>query len=457
MKILAAEAVSKLRAAPLGIMPEYISLSIDTRSLQPGDTYLALVGENFDGHNFIVQAQAAGAAAAIVSDAGSLPQDLPGLVVADTHTALLDLAQIAREHFCGAVVAITGSAGKTTTKTFLAQILTGARIGEIAATPQNENNEIGVSKVLLGLHSEAAAVIEMGARNRDDIAPLAGIARPQIAILTNIGEAHIGIFGSREELARTKWQIFSSGARAVLSLADATSRTRYTKLAKETLFCGFTSDEPIPGVSALLLDDRELILQMYGRPEMRAALTALPPGEHNIRNLLAACGAAILIGVPLETAARAASAVTMPHGRYERLATPFGATIIHDAYNASPSGTIATLKAFAQEAGRRIVVLASMAELGDEAPAAHRRVGAALAQVGAAKVFLGGEFAHELEAGARAAGVDAATLERFADNASATQSLRAVLQSGDVVVVKGSRMYRLEQIIDALTSPASVA
>lgn len=457
MTILAAEAIAALRARAIGTMPEQISCSIDTRSLKPGQTYLALKGENFDGHRFLDQAQQAGATAAIVSETANVPAGLATIVVDDTHAALLELARVARNHFCGAVIGITGSAGKTTTKAFLAQILTHAHIGKIAATPQNENNEIGVSKVLLGLGSEAAAVVEMGARKRDDIAPLVAMARPHVAILTNIGEAHIGVFGSHEELARTKWQLFSSGARAVLSLADTASRERYTTLEAEPLFCGIETDAPLTGLPMLILSGEELLLRTPGQADVRATLTALPPGEHNVRNLLVACGAAILTGLALPVVARAASGLNMPHGRYERLATSFGATIIHDAYNASPSGTIATLKAFALEPGRRVVVLGSMAELGDEAVAAHRRVGAALACVGATKVFLGGEYAHELEAGALAAGIAASILERFTDNVSATQSLRALLQSGDVVVVKGSRMYRLEQIIDALTAPAQAA
>ena len=457
MKIPLQEAVAALQATGIGTLPSDIACSIDTRSIQNGQTYLALVGESFDGHAFLGAAQKAGAAAAIVSDPSILPHDLPALHVANTHTALLALAGVARAHFCGAVIAITGSAGKTTTKTFLAQMLTRARIGEIAATPQNENNEIGVSKVLLALQSEAAVVIEMGARNPHDIAPLVAIARPHVAVLTNIGEAHIGIFGSREALAQTKWELFGGGALAVLSLADAESRARYTTLTEAPLFCGLHGDQLLSDVATLMLDGREVTWQKLQGETERAVLEHLPPGEHNVRNLLAACGAALLIGVPLGVVTKAASGFAMPHGRYERVSTPFGATIIHDAYNASPSGTLATLKAFSQESGRRIVVLGSMAELGDEAPQAHRRVGAALAETGAAKIFLGGEFAAELEAGALQAGVDAALIERFENNASATESLRQMLQSGDVVVVKGSRMYRLEQIIDALTASVQPA
>lgn len=457
MKLASGEALLAMRARAKGRVPEELSYSIDTRSLRPGETYLALVGERFDGHRFIEQAIAAGAVAAIVSEEGALPYGFPGFVVEDTRAALCDLAGVARRHFCGAIVAITGSTGKTTTKEFLGQILGAAAIGAVAVTPRNENNEIGVSKVLLGLEAEAVAVIEMGARNPDDIAPLVAIARPQIAILTNIGEAHIGVFGSSEALARTKWQIFSTGARPVLSLADATSRDRYRSLNEPPIWVGLVSDAqdaPLPGALQLLLEEGMLLLRRPGRAEARAPLMALPPGEHNARNLLAAAGAALALGVPLARIARAASRLTLPSGRYERLAGLSGVTLIHDAYNASPSGMIASLRTFAAEKGRRMILLGSMAELGEAAPAEHRRVGAALAGVDAAHIVVLGEFAKELLVGAREAGVAEGSLTRVEDTEQAIEVLRRLLRPGDIVLVKGSRVYRLERAIDALKVPA---
>ncbi len=450
MKLATTEACAVLSASIQGTLPAELALSIDTRTLQTGQTYLALVGERFDGHAFLTAAHHAGAAAAIVSNPTALPPELPGIVVADTHNALLSLAALSRRHFCGAVIALTGSAGKTTTKAFLAHILEAAQIGPIAATPLNENNEIGVSKVLLGLTCEAAAVIEMGARQPDDIAPLVSIARPHIAILTNVGDAHVGIFGSRAELARTKWQIFANGGQPILSLADAVSRERYTSLSQAPLFCGLASDPPIADVATLRLAGHTLQWHPRNTPSQEAVLTDLPPGEHNQRNLLSACSAALLLGIPLTTVARAASSVSLPNGRYERISAPGGITIIHDAYNASPSGSVASLQAFAQEAGRRIVLFGGMAELGEEAVAAHRRVGAALAPVHAAKILLSGELAHEVAEGARAAGVLAETIVQTPDNATSIATLQAFVQPGDIILIKGSRRYALEEIVHAL-------
>ena len=456
MKLPLDRARAALANAGTGELPPYLDVSIDTRTLAPGQTYLALDGENFDGHRFLAAARERGAVAAIVSDPRAL-DGLPGFVVGNTRTALLALGAAMRDRFCGGVVAITGSAGKTTTKAFLAQLLTAARIGEIVATPANENNEIGVSKVLLSLDAQAAAVIEMGARNPDDIAPLVTAARPHIAVLTNIGDAHVGVFGSQAELARTKWQLFSTGARAVLALSDATSRERAALLAEPPLFCGIAGDAPIDGARMLVITGDALVLREPGGSEERAQLAKLPDGAHNVRNLAAACAAALLLGVPLATVARSAAGVQAPPGRYERIITPQAAAIIHDAYNASPSGTVATLEAFAREPGRKIVVLSSMAELGADAPAGHRRVGAAVASIDAHLILFGGAHREDLLAGAREAGVPAERIELFAENADAVVRLRSVLQSGDVVVVKGSRMYRLEEIVEALAGAGAPA
>ncbi len=201
-------------------MPATIAVSTDTRDIRPSETFLALRGERYDGHTFVADAAAAGASVAIVDDASALPEGLAGIVVADTLAAYLALGALARDRVRGPVIAITGSTGKTTTKTFAVQALEAAG-KPVTATPENENNEIGVAKFLLSLDDgdERIAIVEFGARKYRDLEPLVLAARPDIGVLTNIGEAHLEIMGSRERLAETKWGLFAGGAQPVLNLS----------------------------------------------------------------------------------------------------------------------------------------------------------------------------------------------------------------------------------------------
>jgi UDP-N-acetylmuramoyl-tripeptide--D-alanyl-D-alanine ligase len=431
-------------------LPATIAISTDTRAIRPSQTFLALRGERFDGHHYVADAVHHGASAAIVDDASVLPPGAAGIVVPDTLAAYLALARLARARLRGPVVAISGSTGKTTTKQFLVRALEAAGIPAIA-TPENENNEIGVAKFLLGLDDADArvAIVEMGARKYRDLDVLVAAAQPDIAILTNVGDAHLEIVGSRERLAETKWGLFASGAQAVLNGTDAVSQERAATLARTPVWFGIDEERPPAGGRATIVRIHD-VLAIDG-----AAAHAIPfsfdvPGDHNRRNLAAALAAATLLGAGLGTIAAAAPTFATPPGRYERIAMPGGVTIVYDAYNASMSGALATLATFAQEpARRRIVVLGSMAELGPDACAMHQRVGEAAAD--AADILLvGGAFADDLAAGARAAGIEAHALVPYDDNEHAVAWLRANTHAGDVVLLKGSRVYRMEQIVAGL-------
>ena len=433
-------------------LPATIAISTDTRDIRPSQTFLALRGERFDGHAFVAEAVLIGASAAIVDDAAALPEGGAGIVVPDTLAAYLALARAARERVRGPVVGITGSTGKTTTKQFLARALEAAKRPALAS-PENENNEIGVAKLLLSLDDadERVAIVEMGARKAGDIDVLVGSALPDIGILTNVGDAHLEIMGSRERLAETKWGLFGSGARAVLNIADAVSNARAATLAQAPMWFGIDAERPPAGECGTIvrLDD---VLAIGGGDTRAIPFQIDVPGDHNRRNLAAALAAAALLGVDLAAIAAAAPSFALPAGRYERIVLPDGLTVIYDAYNASMSGALATLATFARErAERRIVVLGSMAELGAEAPGMHRRVGAAAADA-ADIVLVGGAFATDLAAGARDAGMHAHGLVPYEDNEHAIAWLRANARAGDVVLLKGSRMYRMEQIVAGLTA-----
>jgi UDP-N-acetylmuramoyl-tripeptide--D-alanyl-D-alanine ligase len=433
-------------------LPATIAVSTDTRTTRPGETFLALRGERFDGHRFVAEAVERGASAVVVDDPAALPAGTAAILVEATLPAYLTLGGLARDRLRGPVIAVTGSTGKTTTKAFIEQALTAA--GRAAtATPENENNEIGVAKFLLSLADgdERVAIVEMGARKYRDLEPLVRAARPGVAVLTNVGEAHLGVMESRERLADTKWDVFAEGAQPVLGLADDVSRTRAARLSQAPVWFGIDAERPPDGGRAVVVRLEDVLAIAGG--EMRAApLHVDLPGDYNRRNLAAALAAAWAVGTDPATVAAAAPRFALPHGRYERLGTAGGPAVIYDAYNASMSGALATLAAFARErATRRIAVLGSMAELGDDAPAMHERVGAAAAQA-ADVVLAGGAFADALAAGARRAGLAPAALVVYASNDEAIAWLRAHARPGDVVLLKGSRMYRMEQIVAGLSA-----
>ncbi len=428
--------------------PPELRVVTDTRQLQQGDTFLALRGERFDGHAFLKDALLGGAAALVVDDAAAVPHDAPALVVRDTKRAFMDLARAAREAYTGRVVGITGSAGKTTTKHFLAQLL-AAWFGadRVLASPANENNEVGVSKLLLACSPEhEVLVIEMGARHEGEIAELVQVAMPHVGVLTNIGEAHLEIFGSRERLARTKWGLFSQGAQAVLNAEDSESALRAPALESAPFWFG-TGEPRLPGV--WIVDAATLAIT--NGDTQRVSIDVRLPGRHNYRNLAAACAAALLLGVSPERVAQTIPALTLPAGRYQKIAVDGKPLFIYDAYNANVSGMSAALDAFACErASRRIAVLASMAELGNDAAAMHERVGAHAAKSGIDVLLVGGDFAQCMAQGAMAGGLPRNRIVPFADNRYAADWLRENARPDDAVLFKGSRKYQMEEIIEDL-------
>jgi len=433
--------------------PAQLRIATDTRSIEPGDAFLALRGERFDGHAYAAEAVARGAAALIVDERSAAVAGVTTLIVPSTLQAYLALARVARDRFAGRVVAITGSAGKTTTKELLAQLLRAHYGDRVAASPANENNEIGVSKFLLGGAGpdRDVLVVEMGARHYDDIAPLVAAARPDLGILTNVGEAHVEIMGSRERLAHTKWGLFSGGARAILNARDEVSLARAPSLNDAPHWFAATDDERMStGGKTTLLVGTDRLIAIEGDRETERAVDVRLPGAHNRANLAAAIAGALELAVPLETIVAAIPRLTLPKGRYEAIDLPGRPRLIYDAYNANLSGMLAALDAFAGEAGeRRIAVLASMAELGDEAPAMHERVGERAATA-VDLLLVGGRYADELARGAAAGGLSSERIVRFASNDEAARWIDASGRPGDVVLLKGSRVYALEEIVERL-------
>ncbi|HTU81704.1 MAG TPA: UDP-N-acetylmuramoyl-tripeptide--D-alanyl-D-alanine ligase [Candidatus Acidoferrales bacterium] len=428
----------------------------DTRELGAGDAFLALHGERFDGHAFAAEAVRRGAALLILDRADAAVAGVPALIVDDTLRAYMALASAARARFSGRTIAITGSAGKTTTKVFLAQLLSARYESRVAVAPANENNEIGVSRLLLATSDAEhdVAIVEMGARKYGDVEALVTIARPEFGILTNVGDAHLEIMGSRDRLAETKWALFGRGARAILNADDAVSVARAPQLASPPHWFAVreagASIAPAPPATVLVGTTQLSLFETRGAGAY--AVDVRVPGAHNRANLAAAVAGALELGVPVEAVVAAIAHLHLPAGRFESISLPDGWRIIYDAYNANANGTIAALDAFAAEAcDRGIAVLGSMAELGDESVALHERVGAhAAKRVGT--LLVGGEYADALARGARRGGLNEERIVRVGSNAEAARWLREHARPGDVVLLKGSRKYKLEQIVQELTS-----
>lgn len=461
----AAIAASGARVLVRGALPIAARFSTDTRTLVSGDLYVALRGTSFDGHAFVAEALACGASGIVVDDAHAVPGGVGALVVDDTTAAYLAFAGVARSQSHARVVAITGSAGKTTTKHVLAGLLERVQSGHVTATHANENNEIGVAKLFLGAPEETAyVVVEFGARHFGEIAPLARAARPDLAVLTNIGDAHLEIFGSRERLRETKYGIFATGARAVVPArpsergvtGDDVSRD---DVARIYFFAGDAADarlaQPLHGRdTTVVLEGRERLVILSGeRADTDAAsfeTRVTVEGNHNLRNVAAAAAAAVGLGIDPASIATALRDADLPAGRYERVALGTLA-IVYDAYNASMEGTLATLASFeAEDAARRIVVLGSMAELGVDASEMHARVGGAIASERIAYLLVGGDFAGDLAHGARAAGYPEDRIVAVASNSEAVTWLDANARAGDCILLKASRRYRFEEIVDGL-------
>lgn len=430
------------------------SPSTDTRTLKKGETFVCLRGPNHDGHQYADVAVRRGAIAIVADEGTTLASviDAPILRVANTKRAYMTGAGAARSRAkrCTAI-GITGSVGKTTVKSMCTQLLR-AQFATIE-TPENENNELGVSKACYALDDTTrAAVIEMGARAPGEIAELVDIAKPDIGILTNVGEAHLEFYASREELARTKFALVSRGAKAVLNAADEWSRklaaeARIERSAVWVRLCGDPKTQGL-ALEAGVPKDGAVPLT-FGSSHALAPWRLI--GEHHLRDALLAAGAAILAGIPFDRVAELIGSLALPSGRFERHVLASRAIVIYDAYNASPTSVASALNAFAQvPATRRIAVLGSMAELGSDAPAQHEVTGAAAARSGIDALYCGGAFAERLAAGARDAGMPSDRVSLFSDNAGIAALLRQRIGDGDAVLLKGSRVQRMEEILAAL-------
>jgi UDP-N-acetylmuramoyl-tripeptide--D-alanyl-D-alanine ligase len=435
---------------------ELRGVSIDTRTLAPGELFVAIAGPRHDGHDHLAGAIARGASGAMLARGrglpGDLPTGLPVVVVDETTAALGRLAAGHRAGFAGPVVAVTGSNGKTTTKEMCAAIL--AEAGPCLRTEGNLNNHYGLPLTLLRRAPEHRfAVVEIGMNHRGEIAPLAAIARPGVAVVTNVGTAHIEHLGSREEIAREKGDLLAAlgpEGTGVIPAEDGSADALAARVRGRVLRFGrgaradvrAVGIEPEPAGYRFELET----------PAGRAAVCVAGLGEAAVANALAAAAAALAAGATLVQVASGLARYRPVAGRLERRALANGAVLVDDSYNANPQSMEVALRMLAGATGarRRIAVLGDMGELGPTSEKAHRETGRIAAQLGLDRLLLLGSHAELVAAGAREAGMGASRIHVGGSHEELAERLRDELSAGDWVLLKGSRSMRMERIAEAL-------
>jgi len=432
-----------------GPVPEVMrGVSTDTRALAAGALFVALRGEQFDGHDFLADAFRRGAAAALVSR--EVPAPGPLLIVQDTLVALGAMAATLRESLSVSVIAVTGSIGKTTTKELAASIMSqGLRT---ARTPGNYNNEIGVPLALLELDaSYRAAVVEMAMRGRGQIAYLARMAKPQVGVVTNIGVSHLELLGSREAIAEAKGELLAAlppdGA-AVLNADDDFFGFLRERSPAPVVSFGGEAEADVTASNVRTTPDGRVIFDLGGWWGAREVALAAA-GRHQALNAAAAAAAAMAAGAEPDWVWEGLASFRGAEMRGEISQAPGGYTVINDCYNAAPDSMRVALELLADTPGRRKwVVLGDMRELGPMAPEWHREVGELVAALGISGLVTVGELAAHIADGAGEALGE--SVVRARDNAEATAAVRPRLARGDVVLVKGSRAMQMEQIVQRL-------
>jgi len=424
-------------------------LSTDSRSIQPGDLFLALTGEKFDGHGFVAEVASRGAIGAVVSrEVTDVPAGFALLRVEDTLLALQQIAGRYRATLPVRVTCITGSNGKTSTKDFTASVL--GQQYRVLKTQGNLNNHIGVPQTLLQLSAaDECAVVEIGMNHPGEIAPLAALAVPRTAIITNVGVAHIEYMGSREAIALEKGSLAEPLPADGCLILDATNDFAESiagRTTAKTVLAGVDAGE-VCG-SEVQLDAGGSRFTIHARGESVSAFLPVP-GMHMVRNALLAVAAGLEHGLTLQQCADGLAATRLTKGRVERKVI-HGLEVIDDSYNANPDSMIAALQTIAQlpGAGRRFAVLGRMGELGGEAENGHRAVGAAAAREQIGCVISVGSEANWISEAARAGGVQ--QVFNTPDTDEAVKLLRSLARPGDIILVKGSRSSRMERVVEGL-------
>ncbi len=423
-------------------------VSTDTRTIRKGELYIPLLGENFDGHAFLGKAVEAGAAAVLVSDesrAKELPESVSVIAVPDTLRALENVARFHRLRFQIPVVAVTGSSGKTTTKDMLTAILETKF--SVCSTKKNHNNEIGLSETLLSLTpAHEAVVTEMGMRGLGQIAELADVARPTMGLVTCVGTAHIGILGSRENIARAKGELIEAlpnDGVAVLNADDSLVSSMHSLFGGRTIYYGIENKRDVYAMDVVFGETGTMYICHIGEESFPVMLRLF--GIHNVYDALAATAAASLLGVSSKNI-QTALANFVSRSDSQKLVKIGGVTVLDDSYNANPLSVERALSALLQLGGRRrIAVLGDMLELGASEKDMHYQIGQKVAALGFDRLIAVGELSRETARGARDGGLTAVT--EVSSPFEAAEILKEETVAGDAVLIKGSHAMHLDTVV----------
>ena len=426
-------------------------VAFDSREVGPGDLFVALAGEATDGHRFLPQAFAQGAAGAIVSTAWAEDLGGPHVLVPDTFAALNDLARAARARTDAAVIGVTGSVGKTSAKEALAAALERGAPGRVHRSVKSYNNHTGVPLSLARMPRDSRfAVLEMGMNHAGELAALTRLVRPNVAVITNIGVAHIEFFGSEEGIADAKAEIFQGLEPDGTAIVPFDSRHRERLIAaarpSAAAVVTFGSGEGADvraGEVMRTATGGSFVTAKVGAREL--SFTLSQPGAHHVANALAVVAAVAAAGADLGLAGLALAELGGLPGRGARFMAANGALVLDESYNANPASMRATLAVLADEPGRHVVVLGAMGELGEGSGDYHAALAAPVLAAHVETALLVGEAMAPLAAALE----QKVNVVHVADAAAAVAALGGVVRAGDTVLVKGSNAVGLSRVVAA--------
>ncbi len=440
------EAAKALNAKVIGNDVAISSVGADSRKISPGQLFVALKGENFDGHSFAKQAVEQGASAVLVANETTGAQ--PALLVKDTLLSLGELASYWRQKFAIPIAAVTGSNGKTTVKEMLASILRAAvnKLDVVLATEGNLNNHIGSPMTLLKLRAQHRyAVIEMGMNHSGEIRYLTNLAKPTVAVIVNAGSAHIGELGSFEAIAQAKGEIFeglSEEGTAVINADDLFAPLWHGLVAqRKTITFGLKNTADVTATYELQSSTSKLSI---ATPNGGIGVMLPVPGLHNVMNALAATATSIAMDIPLSAIKAGLQNYAGVKGRLQHLEGLNGALVIDDCYNANPMSMKAAIDVLVAQSGEKLLVLGDMGELGDDAAALHAEIGAYAKDAGVHGLFTLGQLSEET---ARAFGAGS---QHYQTSQDLTADLLKAMKLDVTVLIKGSRFMAMERVVNEI-------
>lgn len=436
----------------------FTGISIDSRVIEKGDLFFPFSGQNVDAHDFILEALKKGASCSLATREWPVPTDFPQdkclLEVDSISEALQKLASYYRQRLnIPYIIGITGSNGKTTTKDLIASVV--KEKFKTLKTKGNYNNEIGVPLTLFGLNKEhQVAVVELGMRGLGEIKELTDIVHPNLGVITNVGETHLEILGSKENIAQAKGELVEAippHGWVILNADDPLVAAMVKKADGSVLFYGLEKEAQIRASNVRSLGEQGMAFTLAVESEqIEIGLPLL--GCHNVYNALAAAGVGRILGLSLPMIKNGLEKVELTGMRLEIIETAEGIKIINDTYNASPASMEGALKILGdislERGGRSIAILGNMYELGEYTQEAHHSIGKLTAQLGVDFVITVGQLASQISQGAVEAGLDKEKILVCGSNQDALEKL-PVLKKGDTVLVKGSRSMKMEEIVES--------